>query len=211
MSKIIKMILDQCRKPSGVFGWLTAKEMNVGHARLTGWGLEFVRIEEDFTVLDIGCGGGGTVHKLARLSPRGQVYGIDYSDQCVAVASAVNRRAIQRGQVDIRHGSVSDLPYSAGFFDLVTAIETHYFWPDLSADLREVRRVLKSGGKLLILGEAYKGSKFDESNAKWEEAGNMTFLSPDDLCRLLSGAGFVDVQINLMEDQGWICCIAKKP
>jgi ubiquinone/menaquinone biosynthesis C-methylase UbiE len=204
-------MMAQCRKPSGLFGFFMTGSMNHGHAELTQWGLRAVSIEEDFTILDVGCGGGATVRRLAEKAPRGKVYGIDYSGQSVAASCRTNRRLIQAGQVDIRQGTVSDLPYPDHTFDLVSAVETHYFWPDLEADLREVRRVLKPGGRLLIIGALYKGSPMDERNAKWLEAGDMANLSPDEFKALLSGAAYKDIEVSLNPEQGWIRCTAKKP
>ena len=51
---------------------------------------------------------------------------------------------------------MSKLPFPDGMFDLVTAVETHYYWPDLVADMREVLRVLKPGGTFVLIAEAYK-------------------------------------------------------
>ena len=51
------------------------------------------------------------------------------------------------------------MPFPDGVFDLVTAVETHYFWPDMAADMREVFRVLKPGGGFILIAEAYKGAK----------------------------------------------------
>ena len=211
MSKFLETTLAQCRKPSGLYGFFMTRSMNFGHAQLTAWGLKAVSVKEDFTILDVGCGGGATVHRLASMAPQGKVYGIDYSRQSVAASSRTNRRFIRAGQVDIRLGSVSDLPYPDNHFDLVTAVETHYFWPDLEADLREVLRVLNPAGKLLILGAAYKGSQFDARNAKWIEAGQMADLSADELSSLLSKAGYQNIQGGLEPDQGWIRCLAEKP
>jgi len=45
-------------------------------------------------------------------------------------------------------------------FDLVTAIETQYYWPDLVNDMREILRVLAPGGTLVIIAESYKNGKF---------------------------------------------------
>lgn len=50
-------------------------------------------------------------------------------------------------------GSAEQLPYSDEMFDLVTAVETVYFWPNLPDCLQEVRRVLKPGGKFAIMVE----------------------------------------------------------
>jgi ubiquinone/menaquinone biosynthesis C-methylase UbiE len=48
---------------------------------------------------------------------------------------------------------VSQIPWEDGAFDLVTAFETVYFWPDFEGGLKEVRRVLKPGGTLFICNE----------------------------------------------------------
>jgi SAM-dependent methyltransferase len=58
--------------------------MNSSHSKLTDWGLKHISIENYGTILDVGCGGGRTVSKLAAISTQGKVYGIDYSDESVA-------------------------------------------------------------------------------------------------------------------------------
>lgn len=95
---------------------------------VTKWELTHVDIKRHFTILDVGCGGGQTIKTLSSRVPDGKVYGIDYSEASVAVARETNRGAIERGQVDIQLGTVSQLPFADGTFDVVTAIETHYYW-----------------------------------------------------------------------------------
>ena len=136
--------------------------MNQRHAPVTDWGLKHASIQNRDTILDIGCGGGITIAKLASMAPEAKIYGIDYSEECVAMARKINQKRIDEGQVEIAVGSVSHLPFPNKMFDLVTAVETHYFWPNLSADMLEVLRVLKPGGSHIIIGEAYKGGKFDQ-------------------------------------------------
>src|SRR5437588_221711 len=58
-------------------------------------------------------------------------------------------------------GAVAHLPFRDGTFDLVSAVETHYYWRDLEACTREVARVLKPGGRLVIIAETYKGRGSD--------------------------------------------------
>ena len=82
---------------------------------------------------------------LGSIAPEGQVFGVDYSSASVAVARERNRASIERGPVDISEGVVSSLPFADHTFELVTAVETHYYWPDLPGDVREVMRVLKLG------------------------------------------------------------------
>ena len=150
------LVVGQCRKPRGWVGRLHIWLMNRRHAGLTAWGLGHVRIEPAFAILDVGCGGGKAVERLAALASQGRVYGVDYSAASVAAASGANAGAIAGGRVEIRQASVSSLPFDDNTFDLVTAVETHYYWPDPIADLREILRVLKPGGHLAIIAETYR-------------------------------------------------------
>src|ERR1700759_5622545 len=100
----------QCRKPSSRAGRAVLHRMNLSHAELTTWALTHVQIGAAYTMLDVGCGGGRTIERLAVAAPEGKVYGIDYSDESVAVARETNRAEIERGRVDIQQGTVSRLP-----------------------------------------------------------------------------------------------------
>jgi ubiquinone/menaquinone biosynthesis C-methylase UbiE len=187
--------------------------MNSHHSKVTDWGLSHISIEKHNTVLDVGCGGGRTVKKLAAMATQGRVYGVDYSTESVAVATRTNRRWIEMGRVEIREGSVSHLPFSDHLFDLITAVETHFWWPYLPGDMREVFRVLKSGGTLIIIAEVYKGA--NTATARLVEKGlpvtGMKFLSVDEHRELLANAGFSDIQIIEEPGKGWICGIGRKP
>jgi ubiquinone/menaquinone biosynthesis C-methylase UbiE len=122
--------------------------MNFGHSGLTKWGLGFIDIKSDIDVLDIGCGGGKTVKQLAGITTDGKVVGIDYSPDAVVVARKKNRELINEGRVEIFQESVSSMKFSNDIFGLITAFESHYFWPDFRNDLKEVHRVMKQDGQL---------------------------------------------------------------
>ena len=102
--------------------------MNASHSKLTDWGLKHIAIEDHYTILDVGCGGGRTVNKLAAIATQGKVYGIDFSEESVAATKSTNARWIDLGRVEVRHGSVSQLPFADGMLNLVTAVETHFWW-----------------------------------------------------------------------------------
>jgi ubiquinone/menaquinone biosynthesis C-methylase UbiE len=86
--------------------------MNISHYRLTAWGLSHLSIGKQDTILDVGCGGGGTIHKLARIATNGKVYGIDFSAESVLVSRMTNKQFVQMRHVEIQQSSVSCLPFS---------------------------------------------------------------------------------------------------
>lgn len=204
---------SQCRKPKGWLGRIVLRNMNSRHSRVTDWGLAFAAIGAQFAILDIGCGGGRTIYKLAAKAPGAKVHGLDHSAESVAVASKLNAAAIKAGRVEIREGSVSQLPYAARTFDLVTAVETHFFWPDLANDMGEVVRVLSPGGTLLLIAEVYGGANTATAKVceKFAPVTGMTLLTPDGHRELLETAGLQDVQVATDRERGWICCTGKKP
>jgi ubiquinone/menaquinone biosynthesis C-methylase UbiE len=116
-------------------------------------------------------------------------------------------------RVEIREGSVSQLPFSEDMFDLVTAVETHFWWPDLPADMREVLRVLKPGGTLIIVAEVYKGAKATTAKLaeKYLPLSGMKLLSVNEHRELFTNAGYSDIQVIEESGKGWICGIGRKP
>jgi SAM-dependent methyltransferase len=211
MSKLTKQRLTNARKPTGRFGRLLIRAMNISHYRLTNWGLSHLSFRKQDTILDIGCGGGGTVHKLAKIATNGKVYGIDFSDESVKVSRMTNKQFVQMGRVEIQPGSVSCLPFSNNMFDFVTSVNIHNFWPDLVTDLQEIIRVLKPSGKLIIIGSVYEGGKYDKRNQKYAELIEIAFPSVNELRDLFLRAGYSEVQMFEKYNRSWICCIGRKP
>jgi SAM-dependent methyltransferase len=205
-------LVRQCRKPTGWLGRRVARAMNIGHARLTAWALTHVTIAPRSRTLDIGCGGGQTIRTMAAAAPEGHVDGVDYAPASVVVARECNADLIQSGRVTVQQASVSKLPFADASFDLVTAIETHYYWPDLPRDLREVLRVLAPGGRLIVVAEAYKGRRMD-----WLYRPVMrgllraSYLSLDEHRAMLTEAGFADVELHAHSSGGWMCVVGKRP
>jgi SAM-dependent methyltransferase len=154
-----------------------------------------------------------TVNKLAAIASQGKVYGVDFSGASVAFASRLNKQWIDAGRVEIQEASVSRLPFSEHVFDLVVAVETHFWWPDLSADMRELLRVLKPGGVLIIIAEVYKGANTVTAKLaeKYALLSGMKLLTANEHRELFANAGYSDIQIIEEPRKGWICGIGKKP
>ena len=152
----LKTLFTNCACPKGFLGRCMLRFMNFGHAPLTNWGLGHLKFRDSMTMLDIGCGGGATLKRLLKRSPDGKVYGIDISEESVVKAKNVNKQLLNK-QVFVQQGSADSLPWEDHKFDIVTAVETIYFWPNLPKCFQEVKRVLKPGGQFAIIIEVIDG------------------------------------------------------
>ena len=122
----------------------------------------------------------------------------------------LNATGIASGRVEVQQATVSQLPFANNTFHLVTAIETHYYWPNHLHDLREIYRVLRPGGSLLLIAEAFRGQRFDALNGlvmKFLDAG---YLTAAEHSKLLEDAGYLGVQVVVDRKRGWLCVSGKK-
>jgi ubiquinone/menaquinone biosynthesis C-methylase UbiE len=79
--------------------------------------------------------------------------------------------------------------------------------------VREILRVLKPGGKLIIIAEVYKGAttKIAKLVEKYAPRTGITLLTVDEHRELLANAGYSDVQVIEEREKGWLCTIGSKP
>ena len=128
------------------------------------WGFTHIEIRNDYRCLDIGCGGGANVKKLLVKTPYGNVIGIDYSEVSVIKSSKINKAEIENKHCEILQGNVMKLPFRKETFDIITAFETIYFWPDINEAFKQVYRVLKVSGTFMICNESNGENSKEE---KW--------------------------------------------
>jgi ubiquinone/menaquinone biosynthesis C-methylase UbiE len=187
--------------------------MNSRHSDVTDWGLSQIAIGQSYTILDVGCGGGRTLGKLAERAQQGKVYGIDYSEESVGASKRNNARWLALGRVEVVHGSVSQLPFPDGMFDLVTAIETHFWWPNLPVDMWEIFRVVKAGGSFVVIAEVYGGANTRLAKLCEQHASRtgMTLLDLAAHRQLFAETGYSDTQVTADPAKGWMCAIGRKP
>lgn len=203
-------LTENAVKPQGFWGRLMIRSMNKGHNELTDWALSYLNIENGCRALDIGCGGGKTVGKLCGMVGSGKVYGIDYSDLCVEKSLKHNRKNVLCGKAEIIRASVSQLPFPDESFNLVTAVETYYFWPDKLHDLMEVHRVLRHGGKLLLVFEMMKSEDDPDRWKAVEERLNIQAVGRDEINEMLLRAGYQNIRLHARSETGRLCAIAEK-
>lgn len=186
----INRILQNTRRPEGFWGRMILRGMNKGHARLAEWGFRHLDWQENWTVLDIGCGGGANISRMMDLCPHGLIYGIDASKESVDFARKQNQKSVDK-RCFISQGTADKLPYDADTFDLVTAFETIYFWDDLEKAFAEVFRILKPGGQFMICCEAG-----DPSDTTWtSRIDGMTIHPAEEIKQLLAQNGFTRINI----------------
>ena len=183
------------RKPEGKLGNIQLKSMNKEHTPVSLWGLKHLNISPDDIVLDIGCGGGMNINRMAQTAKK--VYGVDYSIESVNLSKEVNEDLIREGRVEVHEGDVMDLPFDDDTFDIVTAFETVYFWPDIIKSFGEVKRVLKPGGMFLIGCESNGTNNL--AMKFFDKVIDMTFYEDKDLREFLGNNDFKDITVYLRD------------
>ncbi|MBQ9160079.1 MAG: class I SAM-dependent methyltransferase [Methanobrevibacter sp.] len=186
---------DNMRKPQGKLGNIQLKSMNKEHTPVSLWGLKHLDIKEDDIILDVGCGGGINLKRMAQKAKK--VYGVDYSLESVKLSREVNEDNIKKGKVEVLEGNVQSLPFDDNTFDIVTAFETVYFWPDIKNSFGEVKRVLKPGGIFLIGMESNGSDNF--IMRFWSRFIDMKVYSDSEIKEFLDFNDFSKITIYLRD------------
>ena len=192
------------RRPEGEAGRAMLARMNESHAKLVAWGLAHIDFAPHDTVLDIGCGGGNTLARMAEHVTEGHLVGIDYAETSVEASRAFNAGLIEVGRMEILHGSVEHLPFADGHFDAVVTVESFYFWPLPEESLKEVARVIRRGGTFLLLAEIYGRDDLPEGIRAKVAEYSLTNPTPEEFERLFRAAGFSDVTMAFKDGEYWI-------
>jgi len=127
------------------------------NGKCAAWVIDLLRVQPIDKVLEVGFGPGVGIQLLASSASAGFVAGVDPSKEMVAQATTRNKKAIESGRVDLRHGSVTTLPFADNTFDKALAINSMQVWPDAVAALREMRRCMRTGGTVALGFTPYSG------------------------------------------------------
>lgn len=197
------------RMPKGEEGRETLRGMNQHHADLTDWALQMLTDKNPSDILDIGCGGGMALAKMADLFPLSKLTGVDLSSESVLFSAHNNMGIKNEGRLQLKEASVSNLPYEDCSFDLVTAFETYFFWPDLASDIAQAVRVLRPGGHLLVVSECYPHPDFTERNNQNVSLHSMNLVGNEEMVSLLKALS-LKVVLKVNEEQNWVAFLGKK-
>ena len=193
------------RKPQGEEGKAMLERMNRSHYEVTGWALDHWKIQKNDQVLDIGCGGGMTLHRMAEQLTTGHATGVDYSGVSVAESGKLNEESVKEGKVTVLEASVEKLPFEDDTFDKIITVESFYFWPDPQENLKEVRRVLKKGGTFLLVADIYENGHL--TGQQKENIARYELFNPteEEFREIFTKAGFAKVKIHTRDGENWIC------
>jgi ubiquinone/menaquinone biosynthesis C-methylase UbiE len=189
-----ELIARQSAHPTGLLGHVVARVMALDTARVNRDVLRALEPKPGERVLELGCGHGRTLRRVARaVGSGGMAVGVDPSDVMVRVARRHNRREIAAGSARVEPGNSTCIPEPDASFYKLFSVHTLYFWPYLDAGLRELRRVLRPGGTLLL---ALHSGENAEIATKLPDSV-YTLRSDDDMTGALRRADFVDIALTI--------------
>ena len=186
-----KFMTKQFGSPSGLFGKFIGNRMAKGNVHDAQWTISLLDIQPHHRVLEIGFGPGVSTQIASEKASNGFVAGIDHSETMVQTASKRNAAAIRWGRMELRHGDVSAVPYPSDSFDLAFSLHSIYFWAKPVDCLKEISRVLKTGGLLAIT---------IQPKDKWEyhvDPDIMTLYFGSDIASMFSEAGYQNIRVQV--------------
>ena len=145
MSRFSDYLASQCGNPRGAIGKIMTWAMNRINGFMYRGIINNIELSEDTNIFDIGFGNGyleSLIYKKAKCN----IYGIDISEDMVKVASENNKVGIENGDIHLSVGDCCDLQFEDNYFDIVTTMNTIYFWNDTMQGMQEIYRVLNDKG-----------------------------------------------------------------
>ncbi len=163
--------------------------MERGHRPVGEQAIERMELSPTSRVLDVGCGSGWAARLIADKAKSGSVVGIDVADEMIDVA---REQSAGYANIDYRVASAEALPFADGEFTHAFSMESLYYYADIEAAAREIRRVLQPRGMFVTVVDLYREN---EPSHKWVEDLKVPvqLLSAAEYRTLLEKAGFKNV------------------
>lgn len=199
----------QARKPEGLFGRIVMRIVfDKGNAFLNNFVSDLMSVQTDDRIIEIGCGTGKLIYKMAQEMDKGLIEGIDFSSAMVSVAKKRNKNSIAKGMVKILEGDFDNMPYEKEKYSKACSVNTLYFWPSPAHTAKKIADILKPDGQLILAFE-------DIEQLKQRKLNQDVFrlYSKDEVQELLINAGFCN-NINIVSRKKdtliFHCVVAEK-
>ena len=121
----------------------------------------------------------------------------------VAKSREFNHEALRAGRVSVQQASVDALPFEDATIDAAVSVESLYFWPSAEDALKEILRVLKPGGRVLIVMEIHESADLPESVRENIRAYNLFVPTLPEMEQLLCDAGAEEVVVHTRPGLTW--------
>jgi SAM-dependent methyltransferase len=183
----------QLRNPTGRKGRWVGQLMSVVNQRPNLLAIEALQSAHAHSILELGVGSGWALEKLAGTAKLGRIWGIDQSTDMLLLAARRNRLQMRQERLSLARARFDALPFSDAFFDRILAVNVAYFFERDGRDFREVCRVLRPSGRMVI----YVSDR--ATLAGWPFAGEDTHRSydRDELIAAIGGGGFAKSEITV--------------
>lgn len=211
MNPFVRTFGRQFGRPRGLLGRIAAQLMIRSNAPLNLWMVDLLSPGPRDRVLEVGFGPGVALTELLARVSDGCVAGVDASDMLVRQARSRHADAIAAGRLEIHLGDAGSLPYGDATFDTVCGAHVIYFWPDAVATVRELRRVLRPGGRL-ALGYQEREHMPPQAKAGLSQSGAKLY-EPGEVEQVVRAAGFADIRVETRISSGMpagFCVLATK-
>ena len=190
--------LAQPGLPRGIMGWIVAWLMPLPHGLIYKRVSKVLNLQPEDDLAEVACGGGHFLKKYT--SHAHSVAGLDLSDIQVKMAKHKLRSRITAGTADIVKGDASQLPWEDNRFSVVTTMGSFIGFPKPLESLREIYRVLRSGGRAVISIEmnAEDGKDYLKQIKKY----GMWIWTEDEVRAMMKEAGFSGIVITYDKGPG---------
>jgi arsenite methyltransferase len=149
--RLLSAVAGQLGRPHGILSPFVARALNKGNERAIAAAVEAAAPPRGGVAADIGFGGGaGLPLLLNSVGAEGVVHGIEIAADMLRRAGSRFRIDVQSGRLRLSKGSLTAVPLGDGSVDAIITVNTVYFITELDAACRELARVLRPGGRVVV-------------------------------------------------------------